>query len=158
MFVNVYSVANSSELHYIDEVGIWIGTNTTWVAGQALLPSPEFTGAAAAFVDPRVDGADILKNPTINTGAYTAGFVIGGIIDFGPMARAAGGGVLITSATVIDVAEQNAPIDLFLFNQNPAVWQAGMNYTNYLGGKNDVVNRQYFKDLDFFGGFVSYSF
>ena len=46
--------------------------------------------AAAGFTDPRIDGADVLKNPTINTGAYTAGFVIGGIIDFGAMARAAG--------------------------------------------------------------------
>lgn len=55
--------------------------------------------------------------------------------------------------------EDNKSLNFYiLFNQNPAVWQAGMNYTNYLGGKNDVVNRQYFKDRDFFGGFVSYSF
>lgn len=45
-----------------------------------------------------------------------------------------------------------------LLNQNPAKWQLGMNYTSYFGGKNDVVDRQYYKDRDFLGFFVSYSF
>lgn len=45
-----------------------------------------------------------------------------------------------------------------LFNQNPTKWQAGINYTAYFGGKNDVVDRQYFKDRDFLGMFASYNF
>lgn len=48
-----------------------------------------------------------------------------------------------------------------LFNQNPAKWQAGLNYTTWFAApyqKNSVVERQYFKDRDFIGGFVSYSF
>lgn len=45
-----------------------------------------------------------------------------------------------------------------LFNENPTRWQAGINYTAYFGGKNDVINRQYNKDRDFLGAFVSYNF
>jgi hypothetical protein len=45
-----------------------------------------------------------------------------------------------------------------LFNQNPTVWQAGINYSRYMGGKNDVVDRQYYKDRDFVGAFLSYNF
>lgn len=44
-----------------------------------------------------------------------------------------------------------------LFNQNPAVWQAGINYLNYFGGKDDPA-RQFFKDRDFIGAFVSRNF
>ena len=48
-----------------------------------------------------------------------------------------------------------------LFNQNPAVWQAGMNFTSYFGGKQkqpgDIV-RQLYRDRDFVGAFVSRSF
>ncbi|HEX2531825.1 MAG TPA: DUF1302 domain-containing protein [Burkholderiaceae bacterium] len=44
-----------------------------------------------------------------------------------------------------------------LFNQNPAVWQAGINYTTYFGGKDDPA-RQIYKDRDFVGVFVSRTF
>lgn len=48
-----------------------------------------------------------------------------------------------------------------LFNQNPAVWQAGINFTTYFGGAQkqpgDIV-RQLYRDRDFIGGFVSRSF
>ena len=44
-----------------------------------------------------------------------------------------------------------------LFNQNPANWQAGINYTNYFGGKSDPA-RQVFKDRDFIGAFISRNF
>lgn len=42
-----------------------------------------------------------------------------------------------------------------LFNMNPAVWQAGLNYANWFGG--DQL-RQPLGDREFFGGFVSYNF
>jgi hypothetical protein len=41
-----------------------------------------------------------------------------------------------------------------LFNQNPIKWQAGMNYTMYFGGG----ERNFYRDRDFIGGFVSYNF
>lgn len=44
-----------------------------------------------------------------------------------------------------------------LFNQNPATWQAGINYTTYFGGKSDPA-RQIYKDRDFIGGFISRNF
>lgn len=44
-----------------------------------------------------------------------------------------------------------------LFNQNPANWQAGINYTNFFGGKKDP-DRQVYQDRDFIGAFVSRNF
>lgn len=44
-----------------------------------------------------------------------------------------------------------------LFNQNPLVWQAGINYTKFFGGKDDPA-RQIYKDRDLFGFFVAYNF
>lgn len=44
-----------------------------------------------------------------------------------------------------------------LFNQNPVVWQAGINYTKFWGGKDDPT-RQFYKDRDLFGFFVAYNF
>ena len=41
-----------------------------------------------------------------------------------------------------------------LFNQNPAKWQAGLNYTTYFGGG----ARNFYGDRAFYGGFVSYNF
>lgn len=48
-----------------------------------------------------------------------------------------------------------------LFNQNPTKWQGGLNYTTWYSApwqQNTVVERQYLRDRDFVGGFVSYSF
>jgi hypothetical protein len=45
-----------------------------------------------------------------------------------------------------------------MLNQNPTVWQFGINYTSYFGGKKSPVERQVFKDRDFFGFFASYNF
>lgn len=44
-----------------------------------------------------------------------------------------------------------------LFNQNPVSWQAGLNYTKFWGGKSDP-ERNFYRDRDLFGFFVSYSF
>ena len=55
--------------------------------------------------------------------------------------------------------EGNKSANLYLLlNQNPTAWQFGINYTTYFGGKNDAVDRQVFKDRDFFGFFASYNF
>jgi hypothetical protein len=55
--------------------------------------------------------------------------------------------------------ERNKSANFYLlFNQNPVKWQAGINYTAYFDGKNDVVERQYFKDRNFIGAFLSYNF
>lgn len=41
-----------------------------------------------------------------------------------------------------------------LFNQNPAVWQAGLNYTAFYGGRTE----QPLRDRDFIGGFITRNF
>ncbi|NTU59950.1 MAG: DUF1302 domain-containing protein, partial [Deltaproteobacteria bacterium] len=49
----------------------------------------------------------------------------------------------------------NKALNLYvLFNQNPATWQAGLNYAMFFG--DDM--RQPYRDRNFLGGFVSYNF
>jgi len=43
-----------------------------------------------------------------------------------------------------------------LLNQNPTVWQAGLNYTTYFGG--DQPSVQPYRDRDLIGAFVTYNF
>ena len=43
-----------------------------------------------------------------------------------------------------------------LFNQNPATWQAGLNFTKYFGGTQP--SEQFYSDRSLLGGFVSYNF
>ena len=43
-----------------------------------------------------------------------------------------------------------------LFNQNPAVWQGGINFTYYFGGTQP--SEQFYSDRNFLGAFVSYNF
>jgi hypothetical protein len=43
-----------------------------------------------------------------------------------------------------------------LLNQNPTVWQAGLNYTTFFGG--DKPGAQPYKDRDLIGAFVTYNF
>lgn len=44
-----------------------------------------------------------------------------------------------------------------LFTQNAGQWQGGLNFATYFGGKSDPA-RQYYKDRDFFGAFLSRNF
>ncbi len=78
------------------------------------------TDTAAAFMDPRPNVKDVNANPTISTSAYASGNSLGGVIDFGAIARASGSPLLIVSATLSDSSQQNAAIDLLLFNANPS--------------------------------------
>jgi hypothetical protein len=48
-----------------------------------------------------------------------------------------------------------------LFNQNPTIWQAGLNYTAYWGGSNNNSGqsiRQSYADRNFIGGFITRNF
>lgn len=64
-----------------------------------------------------------------------------------------------TPNIVAQFLEGNKSANLYLMlNQNPTVWQFGINYTSYFGGKKSPVERQVFKDRDFFGFFASYNF
>lgn len=75
--------------------------------------------AAAAFVDPRPNVKTAPVTPAISVTAYVAGDSLGGLLDFGACARAAGSPLLISSAILIDDSQQDAPIDLVLFNAQP---------------------------------------
>ena len=43
-----------------------------------------------------------------------------------------------------------------LFNENPAVWQAGLNVTYFFGGTQP--SEQFYSDRNLVGGFISYNF
>jgi hypothetical protein len=59
--------------------------------------------------------------PAITSGAaYAAGNVVGGLLTFAGMARAAGQGGVLQSALLRDKSGQNASYDLFLFDAAPA--------------------------------------
>lgn len=58
--------------------------------------------------------------PAITSGsAYAAGNVVGGLLTFAGMARAAGQGGVLQSALLRDKSGQNASYDLFLFDSAP---------------------------------------
>jgi len=44
----------------------------------------------------------------------------------------------------------------FLVNQNPTIWQAGINYTAFSGG--DIVGAQPYKDRNLIGAFITYNY
>jgi len=108
---------------------------------------------AAGFVDPRMDGKDTSVNPTISTSAYSAGQCIGAVLDFGAMARANNGGVLITSATLIDTSNQKQTIVLFLFNQNPT----NGTYTDHATPTANATDMSYVRGFIPFGTYSSIS-
>ena len=59
--------------------------------------------------------------PTITSGAaYAAGNVVGGLLTFAGLARAAGQGGVLQSALLRDKSGQNASYDLFLFDAAPS--------------------------------------
>lgn len=57
--------------------------------------------------------------PTVDTSAYAAGDLIGGKLTLANAAKAEGGGGLVLMAGLIDMAAQEALIDVVLFNADP---------------------------------------
>ena len=75
-------------------------------------------GASNPFIgEVGADVVEITQTPTITAGAYTAGDALGGLLTFANAVRAAGRGAVITKVVIIDTANQEAPVDLVLFNQ-----------------------------------------
>jgi hypothetical protein len=64
-------------------------------------------------------GTTIVVTPTVTAGAYAAGDVVGGRLEFEDAARAAGLGGLITGMTIVDDAGQDSTMELWLFNAQP---------------------------------------
>lgn len=55
--------------------------------------------------------------PTVDTAAYAAGDAVGGLLTFAGIARGGGAVVEIVQVVVTDLAKQNAPLDLVLFDR-----------------------------------------
>ena len=103
----------------VEQVKLVFGPLDTYTGQQGGRLVDGSATAAAGFTDPRPNTASVSKTLTITASSYTANFALGGIIDFGAIARASGGGLLITGATLADSGQVNAQIDLLLFNADP---------------------------------------
>lgn len=76
------------------------------------------SGDGALFVDPRCKAVSVPQTPTITaSSAYTAKSAVGGLLDFGNMARQSGGSICLASAVLIDKSTQSATLDLVLFDR-----------------------------------------
>lgn len=60
----------------------------------------------------------VSQRPTITAGLYGDGDALGGRLEFGNATRFPNGSGIVLSASIIDLAAQNAGIDLILFNQS----------------------------------------
>lgn len=58
--------------------------------------------------------------PTVTAGAYSTGQVIGGVMTFASMARAAGKTGYVTAASASSKVANTVEIDLFIFNATPS--------------------------------------
>jgi hypothetical protein len=64
-------------------------------------------------------GGTVPVTPTVTAGAYTAGDVVGGLLEFANAARANGVGGLVVGVSIIDDAGQDSEMELWLFNAQP---------------------------------------
>jgi len=62
-------------------------------------------------------GISIAQIPTVTAGAYAADDNVGGLLTFANAARVSGGGGVIKTVTIVDDAEQDSQLELWLFNQ-----------------------------------------
>lgn len=69
------------------------------------------------YVDPHPAQIRISVQPTISTGIYASGDVIGGQMTFANAARVSGGSGIIQAATLIDLDKEDAQIELYLFDR-----------------------------------------
>ena len=111
----------SSSAVVVEQVKLTLGDLVTFTGQMGGRNTDGSATIAAGFIDPRPDDSDVQKSPTITaSSAYASGNCLGTVIDFGAIARASGGGILVAGAVLEDSSQQNAPIDLFLFNSNPS--------------------------------------
>lgn len=64
-------------------------------------------------------GTTIRVTPTVTAGAYSAGDVVGGRLEFAGAARVAGLGGVVCGVTIVDDAGQDSEMELWLFNDQP---------------------------------------
>lgn len=63
------------------------------------------------------EGGTEVQNPTITAGAYSANDNVGGLLTFTDAARVSGDGGILNKIVIIDDAQQNAELELWLFDQ-----------------------------------------
>jgi len=105
-----YSVLNKTPDVAQAVVGHFIDAN-----GNAVPQGPNAPSPVAGPLTLRVTQAPAVSSGT----AYVAGNVVGGLLTFAGMARAAGQGGVLQSALLRDKSGQNASYDLFLFDAAP---------------------------------------
>jgi len=63
------------------------------------------------------EGITIAQTPTVTAGAYIADDAVGGLLTFANAGRVAGFGGVIKNMLIIDDAQQDVDLELWLFNQ-----------------------------------------
>ena len=86
--IGAESLTMDSNAVWVQYVKAVLGPEDTYTAVQSGRLVDGSASAGALFVDPRPNFGTVSKTPTINTGAYSNGNSLGGIIDFGAIAIA----------------------------------------------------------------------
>ena len=101
--------------------------NTVGAEGDAVRAAGSLSGVNY-FIPVNQDGSasavgntkTISVSPTVDTDAYTAGDIVGGIQTITSAAAISGGSGVITGLTLIDMSMQNVEYDIIVFQQNPS--------------------------------------
>jgi len=104
--------AFSDSVVIVDETGA-IVTSTT-----SLDPGEEHIGQVGGST------VSLYVVPTITAGAYSAGDVVGGEITLTNAMRTSSGTGVLIEVTIVDLANQKAPLDLLFFDSDPTNGQA----------------------------------
>lgn len=137
----------------VEQVKLVFGPLDTYSGQQGGRLVDGSSTAAAGFIDPRPNGATVIKTPTITATAYSVNESLGAVIDFGAIARASGGSLLITGAILVDLAQQNAQTDLLLFNANPS----NGTYTDHATITPNATDTKMIQGYVSFSGYVNLS-
>lgn len=76
------------------------------------------TAARGLQVDPRLKVVRLSATPVISTTAYAAKDAVGGLLTFANAVRSSGGSCRIEAAQVVDKGQQQADLELLLFDRS----------------------------------------
>lgn len=92
----------------------------TQQGGGEVFANLEVDGAPVTDANPvpiKEAGTTIAQNPTIDTALYAANDNVGGLLTFANAARNAGEGGVISNMLIVDDDQEDAELELWLFNQ-----------------------------------------
>jgi hypothetical protein len=121
---------------------------TVGLEADAAITNPASSGTLMAFIkglltstqaNANVGGKTftIKVNPTISTSAYSAGFTVGAIQTLTNAVTKSGGTGILESLVLLDKSHQNQPMDILIFDVNPAA-ATTTDHATFVISTNDV--------------------